>query len=129
MRYQTARQSGTRKNLLGGRNPYISDIFKEGEFLTASNAYHRLDKSQNFYCNKAFAHTILNDLKQKQRQAEFERRLGMLNEDSSLVVDVSKIMRHGSQQHFKKQQSAIYTSGNSTQCKQMATGADTESSK
>ena len=48
-------------------NPYISFMFKENEFLQASNAYHRLDKSQNFLENKAFAQTILNDLKQKKR--------------------------------------------------------------
>ena len=46
-------------------NPYISDIYKEKDLLTASNAYHRLDRSQNFMVNKAFAHTIINDLKQK----------------------------------------------------------------
>lgn len=79
VRNQTARVSAGARRNFGGRNPYISDIFKEGELLTASNAYHRLDKSQNFNCNKAFAHTILNDLKQRQRQNEFEKRLGMLN--------------------------------------------------
>lgn len=46
-------------------NPYISDMFKEKELLTASNAYHRLDKNQNFMGNKAFAQTILNDVKSK----------------------------------------------------------------
>jgi len=38
-------------------------MYKEKELFSASNAYHRLDKSQNFMGNKAFAQTIINDLK------------------------------------------------------------------
>ena len=44
-------------------NPYLSNMYKEGELLTASNAYHRLDKNQHFFQNKAYAQTILNDLR------------------------------------------------------------------
>ena len=43
----------------------------------ASNAYHRLDKSQNFMGNKAYAQTIINDMKQRQRQTEFTKRMNL----------------------------------------------------
>ena len=52
-------QTGLRAKL----NPYLSSMYKEKELLSASNAYHRLDKSNHIYHNKAYAQTILNDLK------------------------------------------------------------------
>ena len=58
-------------------NPYISDMYKEKDLLMASNAYHRLDKSQNFMGNKAYAQTIINDMKQRQRQTEFTKRMNL----------------------------------------------------
>lgn len=64
-RFKTTREPVVRNIKVG--NPYISSIYKENELLTASNAYHRLDKNQNFLGNKAFACTIINDLKQRQR--------------------------------------------------------------
>ena len=57
------RYTKTTRNSAKNPNPYISDIYKEKDLLMASNAYHRLDRSQNFMVNKAFAHTIINDLK------------------------------------------------------------------
>ena len=39
----------------GKANPYMASMFKEKDLLLASNAYHRLDKGQNFISNKAFA--------------------------------------------------------------------------
>ena len=57
-------------------------MYKEKELFTASNAYHRLDKSQNFMGNKAFAQTIINDIKQKQRQNEFENKIGLQQENA-----------------------------------------------
>ena len=36
-------------------NPYLSTMFKEKDLLSASNAYHRLDKSQHFLHNRAYA--------------------------------------------------------------------------
>ena len=38
-------------------------MYREGDLLSATNAYHKLDKCQNFNGNKAFALTIINDLK------------------------------------------------------------------
>ena len=57
-------------------------MYKEQELLQASSAYHRLDKSQNFIGNKAFAQTIINDLKQRQRNTEFKKRVVGLNTNS-----------------------------------------------
>ena len=42
-------------------------MFREKDLLSASNAYLKLDSTKNFSNNKAFAHTVLNDLKQRQR--------------------------------------------------------------
>ena len=78
-RYQTARNQNARTTKASS-NPYISDMYKEKALFTASNAYHRLDKSQNFMGNKAFAQTIINDIKQKQRQNEFENKIGLQQE-------------------------------------------------
>lgn len=76
----------------------------------ASNAYHRLDKSQNFMGNKAFAQTIINDLKQRQRQTEFQRRMN-LNRDSELEDSkMTKLQRECSQEILQKQKSEIYNS-------------------
>jgi len=82
-------------------------MYKEKELLAASNAYHRLDKSQNFNCNKAFAQTIISDLKQKQRQEEFERRLGLEEENTT---EVSRMQKEASRELFKRQKSEIYHS-------------------
>ena len=46
-------------------NPYLQGMYREGDLLSATNAYHKLDKCQNFNGNKAFALTIINDLKQR----------------------------------------------------------------
>lgn len=56
-------------------NPYLSTMFKEKDLLSASNAYHRLDKSQHFLHNRAYAQTILNDLKRKNRINEFADKM------------------------------------------------------
>ena len=80
-RFKTTREPDVRSNK--GGNPYLSNIFKENELLTASNAYHRLDKNQNFLGNKAFACTIINDLKQRQRQEEFEKRIGVTDSNTA----------------------------------------------
>jgi len=106
-RYNTARNPSA-SNHHKASNPYISHIFKENELLTASNAYHRLDKSQNFLANKAFACTIINDLKQRQRQDEFEKRVGVLNSDSAM--ESSKLQKEASRDYFKRQQNEIYNS-------------------
>ena len=50
-----------------GSNPYLTTMYREKDLMRASSSYHRLDKSQNFNSNKAFAMTVINDLKQKQR--------------------------------------------------------------
>lgn len=68
----------------------------------ASNAYHRLDKSQNFMGNKAFAQTILNDLKQKKRQVEYEKKLLGLNEESVTDQTTSQLQKQVSREMFKK---------------------------
>ena len=44
-------------------NPYITTMFREKDLLVATSSYHRLDKNQHFNHNKAFAMTIINDLK------------------------------------------------------------------
>mmetsp|Transcript_38710 Transcript_38710/g.50707 ORF Transcript_38710/g.50707 Transcript_38710/m.50707 type:complete len:117 (+) Transcript_38710:357-707(+) len=87
-------------------------MYKEKDLLTATNAYHRLDKCQNVVSNKAFAMTIINDLKQRLRQDEFEKRLGVLDEDGN-STEVSKLCKDASKEHFKKQQSEIYQSSQS----------------
>ena len=105
-RYATAKNQ-TRSNKTG--NPYISDMYKESELLVASNAYHRLDKSQNFMGNKAFAQTIINDLKQKQRQNEFETKLG-LKQDHDVAQEQQIIQKKASREVFQKAQEEIYNS-------------------
>ena len=55
-------------------------MYKEKDLIAATNAYHRLDRCQHVVGNKAFVHTIINDLKQHQRQSEFNKRLGLLDE-------------------------------------------------
>ena len=50
-------------------------MYKEKELLSASNAYHRLDKSNHIFHNKAYAQTILNDLKKKKRDAELAEKM------------------------------------------------------
>ena len=64
-------------------NPYITTMFREKDLLVATSSYHRLDKNQHFNQNKAFAMTIINDLKQKKRQSEYDSRVGIpkLKED------------------------------------------------
>ena len=51
-------------------------MFREKDLMHASNTYHRLDKNQHFNQNKAFAMTIINDLKQRKRQDEYDDKLG-----------------------------------------------------
>ena len=51
-------------------------MFREKDLMIASASYHRLDKNQHFNQNKAFAMTIINDLKQKKRQREYDNRMG-----------------------------------------------------
>lgn len=75
-------------------------MYKEKDLLAASNAYHRLDKSQNFNSNKAFAQTIISDLKQKQRQKEFQKRLGLEEENTT---EASKMQKEASKELFKRQ--------------------------
>lgn len=58
----SARTKRATTNRFGG-NPYLASMYKENDLLTASMAYHRFDKSQNFNTNKAYAQTIINDLK------------------------------------------------------------------
>ena len=56
-------------------NPYLTNMFREKDLMRASSSYHRLDKSQHFNQNKAFALTIINDLKQKKRQQAYEEKV------------------------------------------------------
>ena len=51
-------------------------MFRETDLMYASNTYHRLDKSGNFNQNKAFAMTIINDLKARARQDEYATKIG-----------------------------------------------------
>ena len=70
-------RSNARNHKLGSRigvskrsnklNPYMSDMYRENELLSASNAYHRLDSQQNVFSNKAYALTVINDLKTRKR--------------------------------------------------------------
>ena len=80
----------------------------------ASNAYHRLDKSQNFMGNKAFAQTIINDLKQKKRQVEYEKKLGVNEESVTDQQTSSQLQKQASREMFRKQQSEIYASNKSS---------------
>ena len=56
-------------------NPYLSSMFKERDLFSASNAYHRLDKSNHILHNKSYAQTILNDLKRQKRANDFADKL------------------------------------------------------
>ena len=105
-RFNTVRNPVNARNTKA--NPYLSDTFKEREFFLASNAYHRLDKSQNFLGNKAFATTVINELKQRQRQSEYQRRLGTEADKDS--EHISQLHKEASREMFKKQQSEIYQS-------------------
>ncbi len=46
-------------------------MFTEKGFFGAINEYHKFDKMQNCQENKTFAVTVLNDVRQRNRQAKF----------------------------------------------------------
>lgn len=50
-------------------NPYAQRMFTEKTFFGAMNEYHKFDKMQHAQVNKTFAVTVLNDARQRNRQA------------------------------------------------------------
>ena len=45
----------------------------------ATNSYHKFDKMQNMYSNKAFAQTVVTDFKARKRQEAYENQMKMTN--------------------------------------------------